>query len=107
MVGLFLTLPEELAPQEDQGMILGIGTAPEGATIDFTDRYAEQMGQMFAQLPEKEMAFAFSGFNGVTNAVAFVGLKDWHERKQTAQQIAQALFPRFMGITGIMAFPAG
>jgi multidrug efflux pump len=105
MVGLFLTLPEELAPQEDQGMILGIGTAPEGATIDFTDRYAEQMGQMFAQLPEKEMAFAFSGFNGVTNAVAFVGLKDWHERKQTAQQIAQALFPRFMGITGIMAFP--
>ncbi|MGA8205430.1 MAG: efflux RND transporter permease subunit [Woeseiaceae bacterium] len=105
MVALFLSLPEELAPQEDQGVVIGFGTAPEGATIDFTDRYAQQMGQMFSQLPERQMSFAFSGFNGVTNAVAFVGLKDWHERDRSAQQIAQALFPQFMGITGIMAFP--
>jgi multidrug efflux pump len=105
MIALFLSLPEELAPQEDQGIVIGFGTAPEGATIDFTDRYAQQMGQIFAQLPEKRMSFAFSGFNGVTNAVAFTGLKDWRERDRSAQQIAQGLFPQFMGITGIMAFP--
>ena len=105
MIGLFLSLPEELAPQEDQGMILGIGTAPEGSTIDFTDRYAQQMARDFSKLPEKQMDFSFSGFNGVTNAIAFVALKDWHDRQRSAQQIAQSLFPQFMGIAGIMAFP--
>jgi multidrug efflux pump len=105
MVGLFLSLPEELAPMEDQGMILGFGTAPEGSTIDFTDRYAQQMGEYFAELPEKQMAFSFSGFNGVTNAIAFVGLKDWRDRERSAQQIAEGLFPKFMGVAGIMAFP--
>ncbi len=106
MVSLFLALPAELAPKEDQGTILGLGTAPEGATIDFTDRYARQMQSMFAELPEQERYFGISGFNGITtSAITFVGLKDWRERGRSAQQIADALFSRFAGITGIMAFP--
>ena len=105
MVSLFLLLPEELAPQEDQGIIIGIGSAPEGATIDYTDRYAQQMASYFAAVPEQNRFFSFSGFNGVTSAIAFVGLKDWSERQRSAQQIAQALFPQFMAIPGILAFP--
>src|ERR671932_186941 len=38
---LLLTgLKSELAPIEDRGTIVGIGIAPEGATLDFTDKYA-------------------------------------------------------------------
>ena len=102
---LFASLPEELAPAEDAGLIIGIGSAPEGATIDFTDRYAQQMVDALAELPEQDRFFSFSGFNGVTNAITFVGLKDWRDRDRSAQQIANALFPRFSAITGIMAFP--
>ncbi|MDH3442181.1 MAG: efflux RND transporter permease subunit, partial [Gammaproteobacteria bacterium] len=43
--------------------------------------------------------------NGVTNAITFVGLKDWHERERSAQQIAGQLFPTFSNIAGILAFP--
>jgi len=105
MVTLFMLLPRELAPAEDKGLILGIGTAPEGATIDFTDRYAQQIVDILAGLPEQERFFSFSGFNGVTNTITFVGLKDWRARDRSAQQIANALFPQFSGIAGIMAFP--
>ena len=105
MVALFMTLPEELAPSEDQGRIIGIGSAPEGATIDFTDHYTQQMVDIIADLPEQERFFGFSGFNGVTNSITFVGLKDWRDRDRTAQQIANALFPQFSSIAGIMAFP--
>src|SRR4029079_16375034 len=45
------------------------------------------------------------GFNGVTSAIGFVGLKDWSERKRTADDVANSLFPQFMGISGLMAFP--
>lgn len=105
MVSLFLTLPEELAPAEDQGLIIGIGAAPEGATIEYTDRYARQMVGLFRDIPEQNRYFSFTGFNSVTNAISFVGLKDWDDRERSAQQIANSLFPQFSGITGIMAFP--
>ena len=70
MVGLFLSLPHELAPAEDQGIIIGFGTAPEGATIDYTDRYAKQMEDIYEAVPEQNRFFKIVGFSGVTNAIA-------------------------------------
>jgi len=103
--GLFFFRPHELAPPEDQGLVIGFGTAPEGASIDYTDKYAHEMEEIFKGIPEKNRFFEIVGFNGVTSAIGFVGLKDWSERKRSAQDVAGALFPQFMGITGIMAFP--
>jgi multidrug efflux pump len=102
---LFFFLPHELAPPEDQGLVIGFGTAPEGASIDYTDKYAHEMEEIFKGIPEKNRFFEIVGFNGVTSAIGFVGLKDWSERERSAQDVAGALFPQFMGITGIMAFP--
>ena len=102
---LFRLLPNELAPQEDQGLVIGFATAPEGATIDYTDGYAKQMEAIFEGLPDRDRSFVIVGFDGVTSAIGFVGLKDWSARAVTAQQVAQGLFPQFMGISGLMAFP--
>ncbi len=105
MALLFLSLPDELAPDEDQGFIIAFATAPEGATIDYTNRYAQQMEEIYESVPELERFFKIVGFNGVTNAVGFVGFLPWEERERSAQQVAQSLFPRFMNIPGVMAFP--
>jgi multidrug efflux pump len=105
MATLFTMLPEELAPAEDTGSVMGIGSAPEGATIDYTDRYALQMVDIFTELPELERFFSFSGFNGVTNAMTFVTLSDWDDRDRNTLQIKNSLFPKFANIAGIMAFP--
>ena len=45
------------------------------------------------------------GWGGVTNAITFVKLVDWHERDRSTQQVAGSLFPQFSGIAGIRAFP--
>jgi multidrug efflux pump len=106
--GIFVLKPflqNELAPQEDQGLVIGFGTAPEGSTIDYTDSYAKKMEESFRTLPEMNRYFEIVGFGDATSAIGFVGLKDWSERDRTAQQIAGSLFPQFMGITGLMAFP--
>ncbi|MDX1500367.1 MAG: efflux RND transporter permease subunit [Woeseiaceae bacterium] len=105
MVALFLSLPEELAPAEDQGYLIGIGSAPEGATIEYTDRYAREMERQFAALPEQNRYFSFTGWNAATNAITFAGLRDWDERERSAQQISEELFAGFSAIPGILAFP--
>ncbi len=101
----FKLLPNELAPQEDQGLVIGFGMAPEGSTPEYTDGYARQMEAMFAKLDGVDRYFQIVGFPTVTQTIGFVGLKDWSERSQPASAYQGMLFPQFMGIPGIMAFP--
>ena len=106
MAFLQLQLPDELAPSEDQGGVLGFATSPEGATIEYTNHYLLQIEAAYREMvPEATEVFAMSGFNGVTNGIAFVSLAPWKDRERNAQQIAQSLFPTFMNIPGVMAFP--
>ncbi len=106
MVFLQIQLPDELAPAEDQGSVIGFASAPEGATLEYTNRYALQMEGIYRDLvPEVANIFAVAGFNGVTNAITFVSMVPWEDRERSAQQVAQALFPAFMSIPGVMAFP--
>lgn len=102
---LFKTLKSELAPVEDRGVILGVFLGPEGATLDYTDKYASQIENIYAQNPLIERYFVVSGNPTVSQGISFVGLKDWNERTVRSPDIAKSLFPKFMGIPGVMAFP--
>ena len=47
--GVWPTMKQELSPLEDRGMILATVNAPDGATLGYTNRYAqalERMGQL-------------------------------------------------------------
>lgn len=102
---LFKTLKNELSPVEDRGVILGAFLGPEGATLDYTDKYASQIESIYAQNPLIERYFVVSGNPTVSQGISFVGLKDWNERTVRSPDIAKSLFPKFMGIPGVMAFP--
>ena len=103
---LFKVLPSELSPIEDRGFIIGIGIAPEGSTIDFTDSYAKRMEFFYSQVPVVEKFFMVVGFPVVNQAISFVKAKDWAERDVKVQQVAGELAPKLFGaIPGILAFP--
>lgn len=105
-VWLFTLLPSELAPIEDRGTIVGIGIAPEGATAEYTDKYVRQIEAMYAQIPEADKYFTVTGWPQVTQAISFLRLSDWEDRKRTQQEIvAELMPPMFGGITGLMSFP--
>lgn len=106
---LFKFLPSELAPTEDRGVGFGIVLAPEGATLEYTDRYMREIENRLLRLPERRSLFAATGlgFGGpgrVTNGFLFLGLKPHHERKKSQQQIVQELFPQLISIPGVLAF---
>jgi multidrug efflux pump len=109
--GLFKTLPEQLAPDEDQGFVMGIGIAPQGSTVEYTDKYARQMEGMLMGIPDQQRVFQIVGFPDVTQTIGFVMLADWEHRDQSAQEIAGSMSPpsglaaqMFFAIPGLMAF---
>jgi multidrug efflux pump len=102
---LFVNMKSELAPIEDRGVIRAFGTAPEGATIDYTARYAGQLEDLIASVPEVESYIVVGGFPEVTRAFTYARLKDWDERERSQQEIAAALQPQMARIAGMQAFP--
>ncbi len=61
MVVLFTSMPSELSPLEDRGFILGIGIAPEGATMDYHRRAMRSASRRsIATVPEVERATSSS-----------------------------------------------
>jgi multidrug efflux pump len=103
---LFGTLKSELAPTEDRGTIIGVGIAPEGSTVAYTDKYARMMESVYAATPEVERYFVLTGRPVVSQIISFMGLEDWEKRDRKQQAIVQELQPKlYGGIPGIMAFP--
>ncbi len=108
-VVLFKFMPSELVPVEDRSIAFGVVIAPEGATLDYTDKYMKEVEQRLLALPERRSLFTATGlgFGGpgrVTNGFVFLGLKPRGERGKSQQQIVQELFPRLISIPGVLAF---
>jgi multidrug efflux pump len=108
-VVLFKFLPSELVPTEDRGVGFGIVIAPEGATLEYTDRYMRQVEEIMLSRPETAGVFTATGvgFGGpgrVTNGFVFMGLKPAGHREKSQQEIVQELFPQLFSIPGVLAF---
>jgi multidrug efflux pump len=108
-VWIFGQLPEELVPTEDRGTAFGIVLAPEGSTLEYTDRYMRMIEDQLLPLPERRGLFTatglgFSGPGRVTNGFVFLDLKDQADRERKQQDIVAQMFPRLLGIPGVLAF---
>ncbi|MBS4017374.1 MAG: efflux RND transporter permease subunit [Dechloromonas sp.] len=102
---LLKALKSELAPIEDRGVIIGVFNGPDGATLDYTEKYAQQLESIYSQTQDIERYFVVSGNPTVNQGISFVGLSDWSERSRSSSDIAKELFPKFGAVPGVMAFP--
>ncbi len=102
---LFTSLKSELAPTEDRGVFMGIGIAPEGSTLAFTDHYARQIEGIYKQVPEVKQYFVVTGYPVVSQMISFARLFDWEQRERSQQAIAASLAGNFFGVPGLLAFP--
>ncbi len=101
---LYANLKSELSPVEDRGVLLVIGTAPEGATIDYSSRYAQEFEPIGLSLPEVHSTYAVAGSPTVTDVISFMRLKPWNERERKQQEIAESIRPAVDKIVGVRAF---
>lgn len=101
---LYLDLPEELSPTEDRGLIRVMAITPEGATVDFTDRYFTEVEDlMLDRLDEGTIVYTISGV--AMGALAFVTLPDWDDRSESQMAITSRLNKEFKDIAlGLRVF---
>ena len=105
IVMVYPTMKQELSPLEDRGTILATVTAPDGSTLDYTDKYAKSLERIGSAYPEFDRIFANLGNPTVAQGSVIYRAVDWDQRNRTTLEIAREMQGKFNGIAGINAFP--
>jgi len=109
---VYTRVPTGFVPDEDQGYVMILIQAPQGASLEYTMNVVRQTERIMQRLPESERMFAAGGFSFAGSApnqgIVFVQLKDFPERRrpeQSARAIVGRLYGEFSAITGAMVLP--
>ncbi len=104
-VALFSLLPSEYSPAEDRQRAWITVVAPEGASLQYVDRYLRQVETIVMEEVERgtvsrvlTRAGAFGGGGDVNVGRVFMVLSSWDEREESAQQIAARLRTRLQDL---------
>lgn len=99
------TIKQELAPIEDRGVALVNINGPDGATLDYTRRYAGAVERIAGDYPEFDRIFTNIGNPTVAQGSVVLRATPWEERQRTTQDMAREMAPRLGALPGISAFP--
>ncbi|MGH8146241.1 MAG: efflux RND transporter permease subunit [Rhodanobacteraceae bacterium] len=109
-VYLFKTAKSELAPQEDQGIVLVQTQGPPNATITQMGLYSKQIFDVAKSVPEYTHIFQMTGLGAVNSGFAGIMLKPWGDRSRSANEIQQAVQKKLTNIAGartaVFQFPS-
>ncbi len=98
---LYMMSSKELAPVEDEGMVVVMLTASPDATLKSSTQWAQKLAKSFEIIPESDYMWtvvtAAGGFGGVSTS-------DWSERERTTQMLLPEVFGIASQNPGIQAF---
>lgn len=97
---LYVTSKSELAPQEDQGIILAQMTMAPNASIYQTEMYSKDFFERGKTYPETEHIFRLDGVTGLNTSMGGLVLKPWDERERTAMQLIPLIQKELNNIAG-------
>lgn len=108
-VALLPWIDQELIPKSDRSVFFVWTKAPEGATIEYMDRYQYQAEQVVLDQPEVKRVFSVIalglGTPGLVNqGLVIAGLSDPDQRERSQDQVADDVSPALEKIAGIKAF---
>jgi multidrug efflux pump len=101
---LLTTTKSELAPMEDRGVILNVINGPDGATMNYTARYAQAIERIGSGYKEFDRTFTVTGNPSVAQGNVFLRALPWEERTRSTMDIAREMSPRISGLPGVTAF---
>lgn len=84
---LYSTSTSELAPQEDQGIIISQLTGSPNASLAQTQLFSHQVDQIYNSFPETERVFEIDGNSGLNTSIMGMSLKPWDQRSRTTNQL--------------------
>ncbi len=107
-------VPGGFMPNEDMGYLMVNIQLPDAASMQRTDVVTKKVEDIVKKHEEVQYVTAVAGFSLLSNSMSsnagfiFVSLKDWGERKRTAEQLVGALNQEFfMGVNEAQVFAFG
>jgi len=103
-------LPREFAPTEDRGALRIQLSAPEGSSLEYTERQMAAAEQILFREKEKygdirrfslRVGSGFGGATEVNEANGFMILEDWRDRERSAMEIAASLSAQLAQLPGV------
>ena len=104
---MFVTTPAELAPTEDQGIVLVVSSAQANTSPEQLTRYTSALVEGYKQLDAADQSFLFNGTIGsgpqtpTNTALSGLVLKPWDERTETQAELipmVQAIADQIAGL---------
>lgn len=105
IVTIFPRMKRELAPLEDRGTVLAIVTAPDGATLEYTEKYVRALEKIGEGYKEFDRIFVTAGNPTVSQANVFYRAIDWEKRTRSTLDMARDMQPKMAGLPGVTTFP--
>ena len=106
-VDLYERLPRELAPREDRGVAFVPITAPQGATVAYTDEQARIIERALEPQVENgniRTVYSLVGWgNRPYRAFVVLRLAPWDERDASQAEVVNAVRPAARGLAGARA----
>ncbi|WP_448379835.1 efflux RND transporter permease subunit [Gloeomargarita sp.] len=118
--GAYNLMPKAFLPDEDQGYFITVVQAPQGVSLEYTERVLQKAEAVLKKRPEIRNIFAVGGFSfsGATPNVGliFATMRPWSERPRPEQSVvgviggffpppARGLFPELLGIKEAVVIP--
>lgn len=97
---LYSSSQSELAPQEDEGVIISSLTAAPNASLTRTQYYSDQVADIYRSFPETERIFQLDGISGLNSSIIGMGLTPWDQRKRTSNTLQPMVQAKLNKIPG-------
>ncbi len=95
---MYMSTPRELAPEEDQGILLSLVKAPQVGNLDYIEKATQKLWSEVRGIPEVDHLFVINGFPSVRAGFAGILLKPWDRRERSQKQILTELGPKFLAV---------
>ncbi|MGL0949011.1 multidrug efflux RND transporter permease subunit VmeD [Vibrio vulnificus] len=86
---LFKFIPSELAPSEDKGVVMLMGTGPSNANLDYLQNTMNDVNKILSDQPEVQFAQVFTGVPNSNQAFGLATLKPWSQREASQAEITK------------------
>ncbi|MEO8444371.1 MAG: efflux RND transporter permease subunit [Gammaproteobacteria bacterium] len=106
---MFVATPAELAPTEDQGIVLVYSTAEASTSPEQLPLYTRALVEAYQTIPETEQTFLFNGSVGSgpastsNTSLSGIVLKPWSERTRSQMEVTNTVQAVANGVAGLQS----
>ncbi len=98
-------IQNELAPEEDQGVIFTYSQAPDHSNLDYLNKYTAPYIDIYRDFEDEyESSFMANGFAGPTVSFSGMLLKPWESRSLSSKQMIPEIQKRLDQQPGLQSF---